>query len=631
MLLSTRSLFFIRKKIFLRVSLRIGAMKRLRKPFANSMIILLIIMLLAAGCLLLHASAEPELSIPIYKSPRVDGAVSSGEYPVEQLSLPWVKTYAVHNGSHLFFAMVLNNACRTVNLLFNTGVLNSTVLTVGTTRLAVNRSGVLKYFYGHGDEWLEESAGDIIFRIVNGTVSWTIELSIPLWKLDVHPNTPRTLGFALIASGVGVNYSWPADALLSNPSSWGVVSSPDNWATRCDIMLEGVYLDKESLIAGSNLTLVLVLRNKGDAAIPDYLITIMLDDALLTNTTGSQLRLKTPMLESERVRFEKTITNVTAGIHVVKIWVKALNVFYDSNEDNNFGQASFTARLAKISVFSIPGVAVELDGKRQEIMDETGIVFYTTYGTKTLRAQETYSPTEGVRYVFTGWKQKGLTTLSPEIVLNVEGDLELTAEYRKEYLVNLSFVDKDNAPFNPTFYICMFPNNTVYNGTLRSIWMTGGSFRLTMVKYAGLNVLDEARIEHVDAPREIRVSCSIVNGFIRIVDPFSMPIEGAELKIIFANNTQAKYVTGPSGTVNISRVAGGELTVTVINLGYSATVRVSFLTEREVTIKIPMSMNVVLIIIGVFSIVLAVVVFKILRLKGRPAPRKTEEYEFEEL
>ncbi|MEM3388740.1 MAG: carboxypeptidase-like regulatory domain-containing protein, partial [Thermoproteota archaeon] len=336
-------------------------------------------------------------------------------------------------------------------------------------------------------------------------------------------------------------------------------------------------------------------------------------------------------VESDWVRFERIIPNVTEGSHVVKVLVNALNVFHESDKDNNFGQADFTARLAKIRVLSTPGVTVELNGESQIITDETGVVFYATYGNKTLRAQEVHRPTEGVRYVFIGWKQEDSKTFSPELVLTVNGDLELTAEYRKEYLVNLSFFDRDNAPFQPSFYLCTLPNNTVYNGTLRGFWTTGGDLRLTMVKYAGLNVLDEAKIVYVNEPKEIRVSCNVVSGTVKVVDPFSMPIEGAELKVVFTNNTQAKYVTGSGGTVNISRVAGGELTLTVINLGYSATVKVSFLTEREVTVRIPMSLNVVLIIIGAFSIVVLIIVFKILRGRERLAPRKPEEYEFEEL
>jgi hypothetical protein len=606
-------------------------MERLRVAAASSMLVLLIIMLPPAGFLTLSVSAELELSIPLYRNPRVDGAVSTGEYPVEQLNLSWVKAYAVHNNSHLFFAMVLSNACRTVDLLFNTGVLNSSVLTVSTTRYAVNRSGVLKYFYGHGEDWIEEPAGSVLLKVVNGTVSWTMELAIPLSKLDVYPNSRRTLGFALVASGAGVNYSWPFNTVPRNPSTWGAVSSPDNWATKCDIALEGVYLDKKSLIAGSNLTLILVLRNSGDAAIPDYLVTIMIDDVLLVNATGSQLGLKTPMVEDDWVRYERLVPSVPEGSHVVKAWVKALNVFHDSNEDNNFGEAGFTAKYAEIRVFGTPGVTVSLDNESRTISDETGVVFYVTSGVKTLRVQEIHCPSEGLRYVFTRWVRDGSTTFSPELVLTVDGDIRLTAEHRKEYLVNLSFVDRDNAPLTPSFYVCTLANNTVYNGTLRSIWTTAGDLRLTMVKYGGLNVLDEARVEQVSEPKAVRVSCNVVSGSVRVVDPFSMPIEGAELRVIFMNNTQAKYVTGPGGAVDISRVAGGELTVTVTNLGYSATVKLSFLTEREATIRIPMSMNVVLIIIGVFSIVLAIIVFKILRGRERPAPRKTEEYEFEEL
>jgi len=606
-------------------------MNRLSGVLASIILILLIITLLPAGFSPLRVSAETEIRIPLYRNPRIDGAVSANEYPVKQLNLSWGNVYAVHNASSLVFAIVLHNSCKRADLLFNMGPLNSTVLTVSSKRYSVKRSGELKYYYGHGDEWFEEPVSDIFLRVVNGTVSWTIEIMIPLSKLDVFPDTPRTLGFALIASGASINYSWPDNALLCNPSTWGVVSSPDNWATRSDIAVEGVYLDKSSLIAGSNVTLTLVLRNKGDAAIPDYLITIMLDDSLLVNATGSQLGLKTPMEEGDWVCYERLIVNVTDGSHLVRVRVKVLNVFYDADEDNNVGEDSFSARYAKISVSGMPGITVTLGNDSRTITDETGVVFHVPVGNRSLRAQEVFSQVAGLRYVFTGWKHDGSTTPSPELVLTVEGDLSLTAEYKKEYLVNLSFVDRDNALINPSFYICMLPNNTVYNGTLRSLWMTEGDLRLTMVKYAGINVLDEVKIDYVSEPKEIRVPCNVVSGSIRVVDPFSMPIEGAELTAVFLNNTQAKYTTGPGGVVNIGRVTGGELRLTVTNLGYSTTARISFLTEREVTIRMPMSLNIVLIILGALLIMVAIIVFKILRGRKRPTPRKTEEYEFEEL
>jgi hypothetical protein len=606
-------------------------MNRLSGVLASSMLIMLIITLLPAGFSSLRVLAEPELSIPLYRNPRIDGAISANEYPVKQLDLPWGEVYAVHNASSLVFAIVLHNTCRRADFLFNMGVLNSTVLTVSTIRYGVERSGGLKYYYGHGEEWFEEPVSDVILRVVNGTVSWTIEILIPLSKLDVFPNTPRTLGFALIASGVGVNYSWPDNALLRNPSTWGVVSSPDNWATRSDIAVEGVYLDRRSLIAGSNMTLTVVLRNKGDAAIPDYMITIMLDDALLVNATGSQLGLKTPMREGDWVRYERLIVNVANGSYVVRVRVKALNMFYDANEDNNVGEESFSARYAKINVFGMLGITVRLDNDSRTITDESGTVFYVPVGNRSIRAQEVFSPVEGLRYVLTGWKHDSSTTSSPELVFTVEGDLTLTAEYRKEYLVNLSFADRDNAPITPSFYVCTLPNNTVYNGTLRSLWITEGSLRLTMVKYGGINVLDEIKIDYVGEPKEIRVPCNVVSGSVKVVDPFSMPIEGAELTAVFLNNTQAKYTTGPGGVATIGRVAGGELRLTVTNLGYSTTARISFLTEREVTIRIPMSLNIVLIILGALLVIVVIIVFKIFRGRERPTPRKTEEYEFEEL
>ncbi len=607
-------------------------MNGLRGKLASSIIAALFItMLFSFKPPFLRVFAEPTLSIPLYKNPRVDGAVSTNEYPVKQMDSTWSRMYAAHNASSLFFAIVLENACRKVDLLFNKGVLNSTVLTVSTIRYSVERSGELKYFYGQGDKWIEIPVSDVNLKVVNGTVSWTVEISIPLSKLDVYPNTPRTLGFALIASGTGLNYSWPDDALLNNPSTWGVLYSPDNWATRSDIALEYVGVDKKSLIVGSNLTVIVVLRNDGDAAIPDYVLTVMLDDALLVNATGSYLGLKTPLEEPDRVCYEKQVVNVADGSHAVRVRVKALNVYYDANEDNNVRETNFTARYAEINVFGTPGVTVDLDGDSRVIADESGILFYASVGSKRIRAQEIYSPVEGLRYVFAAWKQDDSTNQAPEIVVDVEGDLTLTAEYRKEYLVNLSFFDQDNALLTPSFYVCTLTNDTVYNGTLTSLWLMDGDLKLTMVKYAGLNVLHEIKIYSIHEPKEIRVPCNVVSGSVKIIDPFSMPIEGAELTAVFLNNTRMKYVSGPDGTVNINRVAGGKLMLTVNNLGYSTTLEINFSTEKEVTIRIPVSLNVVLIILGAMLVLVAVIVFKIFRRREKPVPRKAGEYEFEEL
>ncbi|MEM3646606.1 MAG: hypothetical protein QW334_00475 [Thermofilum sp.] len=609
------------------------------KPVKSIVFPLIIIMLFSIKPQLLKVSAAPVLDIPLYKNPVVDGAVSTGEYPVKQFDSAWGKMYAVHNASSLVLAVVLDNSCRKADFLFNTGIPNSTTLSVSTTRYSVERSGGLKYFYGQGDKWIETTVSNVYLRVLNQTVSWTVEISIPLSKLNIYPNTPGTLGFALIASSTHLNYSWPDNALLKNPSTWGVMSSPDNWATRSDIALDGIYLEKKSLIAGSNLTLTVVVKNAGDAAIPDYKVTIMLDDIVLVNATGSQLGLKTPLEERDRVYYEKLIVNVANGSHVVRVGVKALNVHYDADENNNFCEASLEARYAKIRVLGrtvpggdpLPGVIVELENESQVIVDEEGVLFQSSVGSKRIRIQEIHSPVEGLRYVFTAWRRDGSVGQAPELAVDVQGDLTLTAEYRREYLVNLSFFDQDNVPLTPSFYVCMLTNNTVYNGTLCSLWMVEGDLKLSMVKYAGLNVLDEIKTHSVHEPMEIRVLCNVVSGSVKIIDPFSMPIGGAELTAVFLNNTRVKYVTGPDGTVNINRVAGGEVTLTVLNLGYSITREISFSPEREVTIRIPVSLNVILIVLGAMLIVVAIIVFKIFWKREKPAPRRGEEYEFEEL
>lgn len=601
------------------------------RPTAYVTFILLITAFFLTFFLPVRVSGEPVINVPLYKSPTIDGTVSAGEYPPGELVSSWGKLYATHDANRLILGITLQSTCRKIDLLFNKGSLNSTVLTVSTVRYSVNRSGVLEYYYGQGEKWIESSTSDVSLSVVNGTTSWTIEIAILLSKLDVFPNTERTLGFAIIVSETAFNYSWPGTVSLKNPSTWGIISSPDNWATRNDICLE-TTLDRRSIIAGSNVTLVLILTNRGDAAIPDYRISITLDNVLITNSTGSQLGLKIPLEKTDRIRYEKKIVNVANGTHTLKVNITGLGIYHDADNENNARTESFTARYAEIEVSGIPGVTVEFEDESQTIPDEGNIMFYSTIGRKTISIQEVYSPFQGLRYVFTKWTYDSSIAQTPELVINVDGDLTLTAEHKREYSVNLSFVDKDNAPFTPLFYVCKLTNNTDYNGTLRNLWMVSGDLKISEVNYGGVNVLDETRVYSVYEPKEIRIPCQIVGGSVKIVDPFSMPIQGAELTAVFLNNTQAKYVTGPDGTVSINKVAGGKIKLTVTNIGYSTTVEVDFLSEKEISITIPMSLNIVLVILGAMSVIAIILVYKVFwRREKKPAPRRKEEYEFEEL
>ncbi|MGQ9597527.1 MAG: carboxypeptidase-like regulatory domain-containing protein [Thermoproteota archaeon] len=594
-------------------------------------LVLLLTMLLISANHSLSVFGDSEVKVPLYKSPNVNGIISTGEYLTSQLNFSWVKLYAVHDASKLFIGIVLQNTSMGIDLLFNMGNLNATTLTVATTRYSVNRSGILKYYYGQGDKWIEAPVDNVSLKVINGTTSWTIEISMPLSRLDVFPNTERTVGFALMISGKFSNYSWPGNALFNNPSTWGIISSPDNWATRNDIGLE-IALTQKSLIVGSNVTLVLIIINDGDAPVPDYWIKIVLDNVLIENATAKQLELKTPLEKEDRIVYEKKIVNVTEGTHKIKVNITGLGISYESDYDNNLKNESFTARYATIEVLGKPGITVELEGENQTISSEGNIAFYSSIGSKRIRVQEIYSPpSQGFRYVFIRWKHGDSFVQTPELVVDVQGDLRLTVEHREECLVNLSFIDSDNAPLTPSSYACIFPNATSYNGILTGLWTISGDLKVINVSYSGVNVLDEVKIYSIYGPKEIRIPCRVVSGSVRILDPLSMPIQGAELTAVFLNNTRAKYVTGSDGRADFNRVPGGKLRLTISNLGYSNTVEIDFSAEREITIRIPMSLNIVLIILAVMITMVAIVVFKVFWKREKPAPKRSGEYEFEEL
>ncbi|MEM2991594.1 MAG: CARDB domain-containing protein, partial [Halobacteria archaeon] len=502
----------------------------------------MIMLVLITTLFMQRASGASEISVPLYKSPKIDGVVSKNEYPILQLDQTWGDLYAVHDGKRLVLGIVLAGDYEKADLLFNTGFLGTTVLTTSTLRYSIDKSGNMKYYYGVIDRWVASHTDGVSFAVGVEESKWIIEISIPLSDLNVPSNSDEKLGFAIIVYGGSLNYSWPRDVSIYNPSTWGIISSLDNWATKKDICLD-VFLDKETLIVGSNLTITAIIRNIGDVPIPDYQISIFFDNKLIERTKASTIRLKTPLEKMDSVTYSKIITNITEGSHRVKVNVTGIGIYYDSDEKNNVGEKSIVARYAKIEVSGIPGIIVELEGESQMITEEEPAVLYSATGRKKIKVPSIYGPSEGLRYVFSRLRYDGNSYYSPELIINIDKDFVITLEYRKEYLVTLNFLDYDENLLIPSFFTCIFPNGTFHNGTLRRLWLTNGTLSLLSVNYAGMNVIGEAKTYDIYGAREINIICKVLGGAIRIVDPFSVPMEGVEVKALFLNNTLKSYVT----------------------------------------------------------------------------------------
>ncbi|MEM2584124.1 MAG: CARDB domain-containing protein [Thermoproteota archaeon] len=596
----------------------------------------MIMLVLITTLFMQRASGASEISVPLYKSPKIDGVISREEYPILQLDQTWGDLYAVHDGKRLVLGIVLARDCEKVDLLFNTGFLGATTLTTSALRYSIDISGNMKYYYGVVDKWVASRTSGVSFAVGVEEARWIVEISISLSNLNVPSNSEEKLGFAIIVYRGGLNYSWPQRVSIYNPSTWGIISSLDNWATKKDICLD-VFLDKETLIVGSNLTITAIIRNIGDVPIPDYQISIFFDNKLIERTKASTIKLKTPLEKTDSVTYSKIITNITEGSHRVKVNVTGIGIYYDSDEKNNVGEKSIVARYAKIEVSGIPGIIVELDGESQVITEEEPAVLYSATGRKKIKVPSIYSPSEGLRYVFSRLRYDGHSYDSPELIINIDKDIVITLEYRKEYLVTLNFLDYDENPLTPSFFTCIFPNGTSYNGTSRRLWLPNGTLSLLSVNYAGMNVIEEARTYSIYGAREINIICKVLGGAVKIVDPFSIPMEGVEVRALFLNNTLKNYETGPDGKVNMSGVVDGRVKLTIGYMGYSTTVDIDFSKEREITIRIPISLRVVIIIVAAVSIVIVIVVFKLFLQKLVPKRRgeqphaREEEYEFEEL
>jgi len=576
----------------------------------NVAFLVLIIAILPLS-VLTSATATEVIDAKYFKTPILNGVISTGEYPDPVYINSTVKVYASHNGSALFFAISVSDA--TVDSqkdrfqLYIKPYASQTLMTTDWM-IEVNRGGGTNFYWYSGGWKLKPTFPSAIkVVVVSGAATWVTELKISFDSpyIDITPGLNKTLGFFLrIYDGNTSLLVKPSDGDPLDPTTWGTIFSSSAWG-RVDLAAVGISYSPSSIVAGETAKIYVTFKNLGPSPISNVQVNLTINGGPFASKVFSGT------LQSEdsgSVWFDWPAGD---GSFTFSAHVSLVGGVYEANTANNVAEKTIATGMLTLSVAAPAGVMITVGTVTQE---SAGIpmAFTLPWGPVTVSAAA-ISETPGTRLMFKQWKQTGAT--SRTISYNMTTATTLEAVYDTYYLCTFTFKDKANRELDGITYRLRFPNSTVASFvTPGTVWMPVGISRLTGAYVGGLNLLSLNQTVTIEAPIDLTYFLNLRDVTLKVVDIFGLPIQGATLSYTFLNGTAFSTTTPSDGIVVVSRVPLSVLNATATFLGFSSSSQVdATVPQPEYRITLTASFPVLAVLVGVPLVIIVIVAFILIR------------------
>jgi len=560
--------------------------------------------------ILASATAAEVIDVKYFRTPALNGAVSTGEYPAAVYINPTVKVYTSHNGSALFLAISVLDATNNPQDRFQFYMKPYASQNLMTTdwMIEVNRLGGMK-FYWYSGGWKLKPTFPLSIKVVvtPGTSSWVAELKIPFDSsyLDIAPGQNRTLGFLLRVYDANTSLLVkPDDGDPLDPTTWGLMISSSLWG-QVDLAVVGITYNPYDIIAGQNAKIYVTFKNTGPSPISNVQVDLTINGGPIPSKVfaGSLTPGDTGSVAFDWVAGDGSFTFVAQ--------VSLVGGIYEANTANNVAEKTLSTGLLTLSVVAPAGVMITVG---TQTVESAGIsmAFTLPWGPVRVSAAAV-SETPGTRLMFKQWRPTGATNRT--ITYNMTAATTLEAVYESYYLCTFTFKDKVNRELSGITYRLRFPNSTVRSFvTPGTVWMPVGVSRLIGAYVGGLNLLDINQTVTVEAPLDLTYFLNLRDVTLRVVDVFGLPVQGAALSYTFLNGTTVSTTTPSDGIVVVAKVPLSKLNATASFLGFSSSSTVdATVPQTEYRITLTISFPVLAVLVGVPLVIIVIVAVVLIR------------------
>lgn len=187
-----------------------------------------------------------------------------------------------------------------------------------------------------------------------------------------------------------------------------------------------------------------------------------------------------------------------------------------------------------------------------------------------------------------------LTFTGPQTV-----DFGAVADYKVEFQF---FDGLGNVQVQPSALVLGIGNSTVSVQGL-SVWLENGTtFTVTNVSWEGASVGPSPPPSyHVKAaPLNVTLDTQVYPASLSVVDPFGLPVSGAQVSMALANGTTLTGTTSKQGTFSAGLIPVGTYTAKVTSLGTSVQIRGDAASGQSVAVgKVALSLIMLFVVVAV--------------------------------
>jgi hypothetical protein len=197
---------------------------------------LVAVSLILASGFLMPAAAE-STPVAMGRNPVFDGKIEPGEWDdatmvvLKNLDNPDDSAYGYikQNDSYLWVAFMVPDDVNGIAMLIDENNDKGTMLDDDDFGLMSGAGGGMSEYAGTSWSWREASGWEAMADTTGD--GWTAEYKIGFPKLGLSAGTAHDIGATLGAwnTSGGAYLVWPSGRITDNPSTWGTLTSPDDW------------------------------------------------------------------------------------------------------------------------------------------------------------------------------------------------------------------------------------------------------------------------------------------------------------------------------------------------------------------------------------------------------------------
>ena len=254
--------------------------------------------------------------------------------------------------------------------------------------------------------------------------------------------------------------------------------------------------------------------------------------------------------------------------------------------------------------------------------EETGLAgsYWVDSGGQFLKeAVDTVYIDDRTRLRFRGWAgcvQEGLLCM----VDSVSSPLTLIAEYVEERLVRVEAVGYDGTPLKNVRIILEGDSGRVSVGSGEDVWIPVGEWVVGYAEWMGYDVTSGESVNVNPGDDVLTVPVRVSRSAVRVTDFIGFPVENARV-LVMDDNGRILFngTTDRRGELwGIGPLPPLELTIKASYLWFSVERRFSFLEPSPIALTLPLSLNLIYLILAISSVITVVSVLAGVRRRREP-------------